>query len=214
MLVTEITKTRRGRFSVFIDDEFYGVLHPDVYFLSNIKVGIQVEPKELDQLIYESQKNIAKERALSLLSARPYTKKGLIDKLLRDVDIKAAEEVAHRMEELGLIDDEDYARRYANDCINLRGFSHFRTRLALRERGIDERVIDKTILNLGDEDSERLIYRQIKRRYLNRIDDEVGERRTIAALQRRGFRYEDIALVIENLKEDKNYYKYDELFED
>lgn len=206
LTVTDINKTKRQRYSIFIDGEFYGVLHPDIYFTCKIKIGDKIQPEEIDELIYRSQTVIAKERALKLLSARAYTKKGLKDKLLRDVDSEAADAVVSRMEELGLIDDSDYALRYAKDCINLRGFSHHRTAMALAQRGISREVTERTLEQLGEEDSEKLIYRQIKKKYLNKLEDEGDLRRTIGALQRRGFQYGDIRTVINHLKDDPDYY--------
>lgn len=207
--ITDIRKTKRGRYSLYIQEEFYGVLHPDIYYRFPYKAGEEISIPDLESYLYDSQILIAKERALRLLSARSYTAFGLKEKLLRDVDEEAAESVVARMEELGLIDDEDYAWRYAQDCVNLRGFSYHRTRLALAQRGIPSLIIEDTIARLGEEPSEELIYQQIKRRYLSRLGDEKGEQRTIHALQRRGFRYGDIRKVIDHLKEDPAYYEYD-----
>ena len=115
MRITDINKTKKGRYSVYLDDEFYGVLHLDVFLRFNYAIGSEIDPKTLDEYIYDSQIIIAKERAFRLLSARSYTAQGLKEKLLRDVEEPAADEIIERMEELGLIDDYDYAKRYASD---------------------------------------------------------------------------------------------------
>lgn len=206
VIITDIRKTKRGRYSIYINDEFYDVLDVETYVGFPYSKGDEIQPEELDRYIHDSQKVIAKERALRLLSARSYTARGLKDKLLRDVDEPAAQEIVERMEELGLVDDYDYARRYAADCINLRGFSHRHTAYVLRQRGLSQQVVQKTIEDLGAEDSEYLIARWILKKYSRRIGDEDGERRTINALIRRGFGYNDIRVVLDNLNQDIHYY--------
>ena len=215
MKITDITKTKRGRYSVFVNQEFYGVLHPDVYFASSLAIGNTLSQEDLDELVGKSQYEIAKERALRLLAARSYTGKGLLDKLLPYAAPDIAQQVVDRMEDLGLIDDYDYARRYALDCLRLRGFSYHRTSYALTERGIDRQVAEKALQDLGEEDSDWLISQYLLSKYRRRIGDEEGERRTINAMLRRGHRYEDVRRVLDNLNETMEYYdNYPNPYED
>jgi len=207
--ITEIRRTKRGRISVYIDGVFACVLHPEVYVGADIGVGRQVEPEALDEALRASRDKFAREYALNLLAQRSYTAKSLRDKLTAKVeDEEIADTVVARMEELGLIDDADYARRFAADCLNRRGFSLPRTARALREKGIDREIIDETLSRI-EYDPQPAIAQIVRRKYLRYLEDEKGVRNTIAALQRLGYRFDDIRAVLQNLAEDENYYDYE-----
>jgi regulatory protein len=147
-----------------------------------------------------------KEKAMSLLSKRMYTERGLYDKLCAFTDDEeAAWDAILRMRELGLLDDLDYSRRYMADCMNLKGYSLARAKQQLRQKGVHPDTIDEAAEGF-DSAQEPLIARIILRRYMNALSTTEGKHKTIAALARRGFGYSDIRTVIENLLEDENYY--------
>ena len=205
MHITDINPTKKGRWSVFIDGEFYGVLHSDIYIKSNIKPGGDIAQPDLDELIMRSSEAIAREKALTLLAGRSYTSQGLYEKLTAISDEESAATAVRRMQELGLIDDRDYAKRYAADCVNLKGFSYMRTRQALRQKGISRAIIEEVMEGMTEE-PEVLIARAVLRRYKRYIDTEKGRKKTIDALTRRGFFYADSRAVVENMAEDPEYY--------
>lgn len=183
------------------------MLHPDVYFASSLSVGHTVPQETLDELILQSEEEIAKERALRLLSARSYTAHGLFEKLTPYVSEDAAWSVVQRMENIGLVDDYDYAVRYSSDCLRLRGFSYFHTVYVLGGRGISREIAEKALYEeFGEEDSQWIISNYILKKYRRRIGDEDGERRTINAMLRRGHRYDDVRRVLDNLRQDITYY--------
>ena len=206
MHITDINPTKRGRFSVFVDGQFYGVLHSTVYARIGLSPGSEIDAAQLDELIAESAKTIAREKALSLLSARAYTERGLHDKLVAITDEDSAWEAVLRMKELGLLDDLDYARRYAAERVNTKGYSASHTRQALRQKGIAPDIIDEAMVEFDDADPQPMIARIIIRRYLNHIQTEPGQRKTIDALSRKGFHWSDIRTVINNLLDDNEYY--------
>ena len=205
MQITDINPTKKGRWSIFVDGEFYGVLHSDIYIKSNLKAGDTIPQPELDELIARSTEAIAREKALTLLAGRSYTSQGLYEKLLAISDEESAERAVRRMQELGLIDDRDYARRYAADCVNLKGFSYMRTRQALRQKGIPRAIIEETMEGMTEE-PEVLIARAVLRRYKRYLDTESGRKKVIDALTRRGFFYGDSRSVVENMAQDPEYY--------
>lgn len=205
MRITDIAPTKKGRWSVFVDGEFYGVLHSDIYARSHLSPGSDIPQAELDELIARSGGAIARERALRLLSARAYTSSELFEKIVDYADEETAHAAVRRMQELGLLDDLDYARRYAADCIKLKGYSYSRTRQALRQKGIGDGDIDAAMEDM-EEDEESLIARAVLRRYMKYLGTEKGCKKTIDALVRRGFHWAEARRVIENLLEDENYY--------
>lgn len=205
MHITDISLTKKGRWSIYIDDEFYGVIHTDVYIHSRISSGDDIEKDELDEMIARSSELITRERALKLLSSRSYTSKILYEKLLTYADEESAASAISRMQELGLLDDHDYARRYAADCMNLKCYSHLMTRRALKEKGISRDIIDEVMQDC-DVDEETLIARAIKKKYMKYLHTAEGQKKTLDALNRRGFYYDDARSVVQNLLSDEEYY--------
>ncbi|MCL2068287.1 MAG: recombination regulator RecX [Oscillospiraceae bacterium] len=147
------------------------------------------------------------EKALSLLSVRSYTERGLYDKLCAFTDDEeAAWNAILRMRELGLLDDLDYARRYAADCMSLKGYSLSRTKQLLRRKGISADTVDEALEEHEHTDPQPMIANIILKRYMRHMSGADGQKKLIAALMRKGFKYADIRAVLENLLEDENYY--------
>lgn len=147
----------------------------------------------------------AREYAMTLLSRRAYTEQGLYDKISGRFDEQDAASAVARMLELGLLDDEDYARRYASDCVKLKGMSQRRTAMELMRKGIDKELAEAVAEECGG-DPEPRIAAVIKRRYPRCFEDERNRNKTVNALLRLGYRYGDIAGVLRNLDEDDEYY--------
>lgn len=152
----------------------------------------------------------ARDYAMTLLSGRAYTEKGLYDKLVRRYGDEAAGAAVTRMLELGLLDDEAYAERFASVCVDTKGFSPRRTAMELARKGIDRDIIE-AVINGFDNDQRPAIARVVTRKYLRLLDDEKGRRKTINALLRLGYAYNDIAEVLRNLDGDEQYYEECEL---
>lgn len=205
MLVTRIERTKRGRFSVYIDGEFFCALHPDVFALSGLGAGSEVDPGRMEEWRGESEERIARERALRLLSRRAYTEKGLYDKLREHAGERHAAAAVARMKELGLVDDADYARRYAAEVMETKGFSKLRVARELARRGVGRETADAALGELED-DPQAAIARVVLRKYMRHLGDEKGVAKTVGALVRLGYRYDDIRAVVGNLMEDEEYY--------
>ncbi|MDR2933605.1 MAG: recombination regulator RecX [Oscillospiraceae bacterium] len=205
MKITGIEKTKKGRYSVYVDGAFLCALHPDIFAAASIRAGDAAEPDTLVALQRASEEKITRDRALRLLSARSYASGGLRKKLLVYTDSDIADAVVARMQELGLIDDADYARRYAADCMNLRNFSLARTRLALLEKGIPGDIADDALADM-DIDPAPAIARIIIRKYAGYSADEKSRIRAVNGLLRLGYRHGDIREVMRNFEEDPDYY--------
>jgi regulatory protein len=104
----------------------------------------------------------------------------------RGVEEDARTEVMTRLVEDGSIDDERFARRYAEDKRELAGWGPDRIREALAHRGIPEDLIDAA---LGAEDEDEVVARAtaVLSRSGTEVADERGRQRALAQLARRGF---------------------------
>lgn len=128
---------RRGRqFCMTLDDGREFLVDKQTLEESVYTVGSEIDDKALDTLLAASQTRRAREYALYLLSVRDYGEKELCRKLREKGYSETAAETAARMTELGLVNDEVYARRIARDCRLRKLYARRRTVQEIATHGI------------------------------------------------------------------------------
>lgn len=207
MTITRLAETKKGRFAVFADGEFLFSVHKDI-FLSRkeLELGRQVPVETLEEIRLEDEAYSCKEKALTLLEYSAHSAGRLAEKLRRFYPPETVELTVARLVELGLLDDLDYGRRLAADLLNLRGYSLGRVRQALYQRRLDRETIDRVMEELEDIDQVGPIVALVKKKYLPKLREPQGRQKVAAALQRRGYGYDEIrealAQVLEELPEE------------
>jgi regulatory protein len=130
------------------------------------------------------------DRALEALGRKERTQAELSEWLtargFRAEEVTAAIE---RLIELGELDDARFARRYAEDKRELRGWGPERIREALQARGLAGAEIDAA---LGGDDRDDQLERAagLLARRGDTLGDDAGRSRALAFLTRRGYDYE------------------------
>lgn len=202
MTITNIIHKKQKLSDVYIDGEFAVKIDTETMLLSNFTVGCQIDDEQLKDLIDKSNEKRSKEKALWLLSFRDHSKKELKDKLKKTSDDKSAELAVSRMEELGLINDEKFAQRHANELLNVKHLSKKGALYKLIEKGVDKELACN-VLEEFDFDPKEHIEIIINKKYANDIHNEKGKRRIIAKLQRMGYSWSDISAVLNIFLEDE-----------
>ena len=202
MRVTGIETTKKGRYALMVDGEFAFSLHRDTFLLCPwLQKGAEVSPERLETLRQEDELRSARERALDLLSAAEQTSGTLRQKLLRWYGEEAVEAAVLRMEELGLINDLDYGRRYAADAVNLRGWPRRRIAMELQKKGVPAEVIEEALADITEETEIETACRLLEGPYRGKLRDRRERDKVKAALQRRGFSYEVIRQAVSRAME-------------
>ena len=195
MEITAIEPRRKRLSQLYLDGEAAVKVDTETILKAGWKPGMEISDEELHELLQESEARRAKEKALYLLEYRSHSKKELADKISRTTSREAAEAAVERMEELGLVNDESYARQLAEYLMERKGYGVRRARQELLQKGIDREFIEELLEELAPDPEEKL--REIvERKYQNQLKDEKGYRRTVAALQRLGYGWEDIKTVL------------------
>jgi regulatory protein len=130
------------------------------------------------------------ERALEALGRKERTEAELAAWLsARGFEADEVEAVIGRLIEAGPLDDARFARRYAEDKRELRGWGPERIRGALEARGVGAAEIDAA---LAVDDHSRQVERAVAllQRRSDSLDQEAGRARALAYLTRRGYDYE------------------------
>lgn len=200
MTVTAVEPRKKSLSALYIDGEFAVKLDTQTLIENKITPGTELDDETLHELIKKSDFRRAKEKALWLISYRDHSCKELFDKLRKDYSAEAAENAVMRMQELSLINDEAFARRYAKE-LSSKHQSEQNIRYKLLQKGIDKDLAQSIIDEL-DIDPVTEIEALVEKKYLRQLCDDKGLRRTVAALQRAGYRYGDIKTVLSRYKED------------
>lgn len=202
MIVTAVVKKKRYLSDLYIDGELAFTLDSRTLLEEGVRKGVEVTDEALHCLVIMSQQRRAKEKALYFLGFRDHSKRELFNKLKRTEDEPACEYAIEKMVELGYVDDERFARRYAEQLINVKHLSVRGVRQKLYEKGIDRDIIDEVIEEF-DVDPKDNIRALVKRKYERYLNDEKGVKKTVSALQRMGYGWSDINAVIKEYTEEE-----------
>ena len=197
MKITAVEPRRKQMCALFIDGEYVMNLDAQTLIENRFDVGREIDDDELKDIIDKSNERRAKEKALWLISYRSHSKKELFDKLKRSFDEASAQKAVDRMEELGLINDEEFAKLYARKLVNGKKMSVKAAEFELYRKGIDK-ITAEQVLGELEYDPQTQIIEFITKKYKN-INDEKIKRRAVAALQRKGYSWEEIRQAIESL---------------
>lgn len=200
MLITAVEPRRKAMCALYLDGEFVMNLDARTLIENRFDVGREIDDEDLHEIINLSNERRAKEKALWLISYRDHSKKELADKIKRTCDGESAEKAVERMEELGLVNDELYAQRYANKLIFSKHMSKKAVAFELAHKGIDKDIAEEILEDIDVDECEQ-IREVINKKYKN-LNDEKIKRRAVSALQRLGYRWDDIRSVLDEYIEE------------
>jgi regulatory protein len=134
--------------------------------------------------------SVARSICLRALTQRAQSRAELATKLARrGIPDHAARAVLDRFTEVGLIDDDALAETFALAAHRERGLSGRAVATKLRQRGIDEPVVQAAVGQI-DADSERQAARALVARKLPSlvgVEPQARARRLVSLLARRGY---------------------------
>lgn len=205
MVVTDIKDYKKGRYEIYLNDEFAFVLYKSELKVYDIKPGNEVSDDVLLRIYDEVLLKRCKKRAMNLLIKGDMPEMRLRSKL---ADGKYPENIIDQTIEYvrsyHYIDD----RRYAMSFITWKSSTDSKNtiRRKLIEKGVTKDVIDSCIEEYYVEDDlnrnceRELIERLITKKCRNTTELEYEERqKLIASIMRKGFTYYDVEAVLSGL---------------
>ena len=200
MKLTDVRPHRGQQVVLIWDDGSETLLDKRTFEESPYGVGSFLSLEEHEVLCALSQRNRTREKAVFLLSRRDYSRRELEQKLCREKgryyaeNREAAAEAAAYMEELGYVKDEEYARRLARDCRDVKHYP--------RRRGITREVAREVLDEMEWDDVQLALEFLVKKRYNIPRSREEAEKQMVA-LARYGFSGEDIRRAIKRRQEEE-----------
>ena len=133
---------------------------------------------------------VARTILLDQLTGRARSRKELSDKLrFKDVPDDLATRLLDRFEEVGLVDDEAFARSWVAGRQSAKGLARRALAQELRRKGVDDEVAREALDELEPEQEEQAARTLVRKklRSLNRVDDVTATRRLVGMLARKGY---------------------------
>ncbi len=176
------------RISVFLDGEFsFGLARIVAAWLT---IGQRLSDEDILRLREQDTYEVAYQRALHFLSYRPRSVGEVLRKLNEQGYSQAVmDATTQRLKDNGYVSDEQFARGWVESRNAFRPRSKRMLAVELRQKGIEDEVIEQVLTETADEDS--LAY-QTALKYAHRlsgVDWETFRKRLGAYLMRRGFSY-------------------------
>lgn len=209
----EIQQKNKERVNVYLDGEFaFGL---DIMLAAGLRKGQQLTDDEIEVLRDDDAVNRAVNQAVRFLSYRPRStsevRQNLAEKKIPEAVIAAA---VDRLNALGYLDDGAFARFWVENRNTFKPLSARALRYELRQKGVADTDIDLALSDLDTFDAAYRAAQSQVRRQRQKTRQEFRNKLG-AFLQRRGFDYETIRQVVEQLideiaNEDPEYFISDE----
>ncbi|EFR33110.1 regulatory protein RecX [Peptoniphilus harei ACS-146-V-Sch2b] len=160
--------------------------------------GQEVEEEFVENLKFEDEKSEALLLSYKFLQ-RNKTKHQLVDYLYKNkIQRDIIDIILPILEEKKYLNDEDYARRYLSDALNIKKYGKIKTRYMLMSKGIDKKIIEKVMENYDYE----LEYMNALELIEKRISKDETDPKIINSaknyLQGRGFEFEIINFTLDD----------------
>ena len=196
-----VKQGKTNKIHIYVDEEYRATVDSDFWYSEKYRNYKEINEEELTELLNTVSFRRAYNKGLDFLSRRPFGTKELIKKLCeKGHEKEASQKACERLIELGLLNDEEYARILANDLLERKSYSIKRIKQELAFRGIDREIVENTVDTL-DNDPQKSIIMLVKKKYINKLNDEKGKKRTVDALLRLGYSYSDIKNALNTISE-------------
>ena len=205
--ILKITKKLNGNFNLYIKDykDEKVEVHLETLYSYKLLSKKEMDEKEFEEMMSENEKKLAKQKALKTLSMANKTKKELVLKLKQSkFSTEAIDYAMTFVDKYDFIDEENIAKTLVEGKYSKKRYSKRAMMSKLRQKGISSDVIGDSVKDIGDdEEFENAMYFAQKKLRTIRDDDKYKVRnKLMSALSYRGFSYDIIKRVSENILKD------------
>lgn len=196
MLIKSIVKYKGSTYEVsFLDyDSIY--LNSETILQFGLTSNMDISLERLNQVVYADTLRKARERALYLLDYKDYSYIQLYEKLEVTYPQDICLDVLSKLVELGIINDNRYAKNLAERLILVKKYGSYRAIRELTLKGIDKDLAEEVVSYYDDTQLERL-KDLINSKYSRYLVDDKGLNKVKNALVRLGYSYDLINQVLD-----------------
>jgi len=199
--VTKIkSQKNKKRVNIYLDGKFAFPLDADNFLKAGLKIGQQLSEKEVEDLIFKNQSQKLLDKTFRLLSLRPRSEKEIKDYLKKKKALpKLSTWVIKKLKKQKIINDNVFASWWVEQRSTFRPRGKFGLTMELRQKGVEEKIIKKTVEEKVNEPplAKKLAQKKLKS-YKNLPRKEFHQKMS-AFLARRGFSWQTIKTVIDEI---------------
>lgn len=200
--ITKIEKQKkdRNRYNIYINNEFFCGLYDDTILKYGLAAGDDITTEQLENIRGFDEYIFGKKIAFDYLSYRIRTiaeiRKKLRSKKISDPVI---EKVTSHLKELGLLNDEEFARQLVNEKIKNKPQGRRMLQQKLFEKGINKQTGETVLEELLSTNTEKLlalkIFEKLKPKLIT-LEKPDARKKIFETLARKGFEYDIINEII------------------
>ena len=192
MVIQELKPSKRveGRWLAVLEDGSILRLGEGEVVDFALYAGRELTDREAQEILDCARRSGVNERALSLLTRKPQSRRELERKLREwEASDREAEDICDRLEELGYLNDGQYAAQVVRHY-SARGYGEKKLRDELYRRGIPRELWDGAMEQA--EDPARAIDAFLQKKLAGSAGDPAALKRAGDALARRGYSWEEV----------------------
>ena len=196
-----VSKGKQNKIHISCDGEYMFTVDAEYWFSSPYHGREFIEDNEELTAFFEAVgSRCAFIAGLRLLSYRDHSSKELVTKLVQKGHKREySESAVEKLSEYGYVNDERYALYLASSLLERKGMNSNAIRSELLRKGISREISDNVVESL-DIDPVLRIIDLLNTKYSRKISDEKGVKRTVASLQRLGYKWSDINTAFRRLE--------------
>jgi regulatory protein len=204
-LVTRISEQKRrpNRRNVYLDGSFAFGCNINVVAKFRLREGMSLTEEQVRQIQHGEVKQECFDKAMEAIGSRLHSRAELHKKLMRrEYGEEVVNAVLDDLARLGYVDDERFAKTKALSAAQYKHHGRRRAFVELRKAGVTGEVADKALQDVYSEHDSAAVAKQLAEKQaarLKKLDPVVARRRLVGMLQRRGFDYESIKPVVDEV---------------
>jgi len=201
-IITQIKPQKnQQRFNIYLDGKFAFTLSAEALIKAGLKVNQKISQKKAVRLNEQDNKDKLYEKVLRFLSYRPRSEKEIRDYLKKkNASQKTSKAIIKKLKKLELIDDRSFALWWIQQRSSFRPRGRRALWFELKQKGIDQEIIKDSLFS----DKKELVLAkkaaQKKAKFLKNLEFLAFRQKMTGFLARRGFDWETIKKVLEELK--------------
>jgi regulatory protein len=201
-------KRRANRRNIYLDGKFAFGLNLNVVAKFRLREGMTISAEQVQEIEQGEVRQECFDKATQLLGQRLHSRAELERKLARrEFTSGIIEEVLENLQRLGYIDDKRFATTKALSAAKYKHHGKNRARIELAKAGVRGETARRALEDVYEAHDSLAVARQLaqkKAASLRKLDPLVARRRLAGMLLRRGFEYDTVRPVIDEVLGDDN----------
>ena len=196
-------KRRANRRNVFLDGAFAFGINLNVVAKFRLREGMTLTAEQVEEIRQGEVRQECFDQATKLLGMRLHSRSELRRKLVRgEYGDAVIDGVLDDLARMGYVDDQRFAKTKALSAAQHKHHGKRRAMVELMKSGVERETANRAVEDVYEQTDSLALARQLVAKQtprLRKLDPLVARRRIVGMLQRRGFDYDTIRPVIDEV---------------